>query len=71
MARSKNERARRRGHTIMEQRLQNLLQVPVYDSTISGNIRARHSQLTKVEKYAYIPQLLISVYIKMKVFELT
>ena len=29
------------------------------------------SKLTKVEKYTYRPQLLMSVYIKMKAFELT
>ena len=41
LARSKNERARRCGHTITEKHLQVLLQVMVYDCIISGDIFAR------------------------------
>ena len=54
-----------------EKRMQINLQVPVYDCTISGDIRARHPQLTKVEEHTYRPQFLMSVCVKMKVFELT
>ena len=71
LARSKNERAPRCGHTMTEKHLQVLLQVMVYDCTISGDIRARQPKLTKVEECAYRLQLLMSVYIKMKAFELT
>ena len=53
-----------------EKHLQVLLQVMVYDCTISGDIFARQPKLTKVEEYAFRPQLLISVYIKMYDFEL-
>ena len=51
--------------------LQVLIQIMVYDCTISGDIRVRQPKLTKVEEYAYKLQLLLSVYIKIKVFELT
>ena len=71
MARSKNEQAGRCGHILTEKHMQVLLQVLVYDCTISGDIRARLPQLIKVEEYAYRPQLLMSVFVKMKVFELT
>ena len=43
----------------------------VYDCAISVDIRARQPKLTKVEEYAYRLLLLMSVYIKMKAFELT
>ena len=35
--------------------LQVVLQVVVYDCTISGDIRARQLKLTKVEEYSYRP----------------
>ena len=43
----------------------------VYDCTIGGDIFAQQPKLTRVEEYAYRPQRLISVYIKIKAFELT
>ena len=43
----------------------------VYDCTISRDTLARQPKLTKVEEYTYRPQLLMSVYINMKAFELT
>ena len=60
-----------RSHHDGETYVQVLLQVMVYDCTISGDTLARQPKLTKVEKYAYRLQLLLSVYIKMKAFELT
>ena len=54
-----------------EKHLQVLLQVMVYDCIIGGDIFARQTKLTRVEEYTYRPQLLMSVYIKMKAFELT
>ena len=47
----------------MEKHLQVLLQVMVYDCTISGDMRARQPKLTEVEEYLYRPQLLMGVYI--------
>ena len=47
LARSKNERARRCGHTMTEKHSQVLLQVLVYDCTISGDIQARQPKLIK------------------------
>ena len=48
-----------------------LLQVMVYDCTIGGDNFLSQPKVTKVEEYAYRPQLLMSVYIKIKTFELT
>ena len=50
-----------------EKNMQVLLQVLVS----RGNIYACHLQTSKVEEYAYRPQLLTSVYVKMKSFKLT
>ena len=66
LARFKNERPLRCGHIMTEKHLQVLLQVIVYDCTISGDIFARQPSLTKVNEYAYRTQLLMSVYIEMK-----
>ena len=49
--------------------MQFLLEVMVYDFTMSGDNFARQPKLTKVEEYAYRPQLLMSVCIKIKAFE--
>ena len=54
-----------------EKHLQVLLQVMVNDCTIGVDFFARQPKLTKVEEYAHRPQLLMSVYIKIKAFELT
>ena len=55
-----------------EKHLQVLLQVMVYDCTISEDNFALQPKLIKMEENAYRPQLLmICVYIKMKAFELT
>ena len=43
----------------------------VYDCAISVDIRARQPKLTKVDDNAFRPQLLMTVHIKMKAFELT
>ena len=51
--------------------MQVFLRILVYACTISGDIRARHPHVTKMEEYAYRPQLLISAYVKIKAFELT
>ena len=71
LARSKYKRAQRCNHTITEKHLQELPHVMVYDCTITGDNCARQPKLTKVKEYAYTPQLLMSVYIKMKAFKLT
>ena len=54
-----------------EKHLQVLLQVMIYDCAITGDNFARQPKLTNVEEYAYRPQLLMSVNIKLKAFELT
>ena len=70
LARSKNEQSRKCDHTMTDTHTQVLLQVLVYDWIISGDIYARHPQISKVKEYLYRPKLLVTVHVNINAFEL-